>query len=124
MRCSVIGGAPYTPYDLEKSELVSAWDVSGRPYLDYDRYNSERYNSFAQVDLRLDKDFYFKKWRLGFYIDIQNVFNSSLKQPDAWISTGEIVNPDAPKEEQRYRLKPIKMESGNLVPTLGLTAEF
>lgn len=124
MRCSVIGGAPYTPYDLEKSELVSAWDVSGRPYLDYDRYNSERYNSFAQVDLRLDKDFYFKKWRLGFYIDIQNVFNSSLKQPDAWISTGEIVNPDAPKEEQRYRLKPIKMESGNLVPTIGLTAEF
>ena len=124
MRCSVIGGAPYTPYDLEKSELVSAWDVSGRPYLDYDRYNSERYSSFAQVDLRLDKDFYFKKWRLGFYIDIQNVFNSSLKQPDAWISTGEIVNPDAPKEEQRYRLKPIKMESGNLVPTLGLTVEF
>lgn len=29
-----------------------------------------------------------------------------------------------PRASMRYRLKPIKMESGNLVPTLGLTAEF
>lgn len=124
LRCSMVGGAPYTPYDLDKSSLVSAWDVMGRPYTDYSRYNTERYSAFAQVDLRLDKDFYFRKWRLGFYIDIQNVLNSSLKQQDAWISTGEIINPEAPAEEQRYRLKPIKMESGNLVPTLGLTVEF
>lgn len=123
-RCSVIGGAPYTPYDLETSSLVSAWDVSGRPYLDYSRYNTGRYDTFAQLDLRVDKDFYFRNWRIGFYVDVQNVLNSQLKQPDVYINTGEIINPEAPAAEQRYRLKAIPMKSGNIVPTVGLTAEF
>lgn len=124
MRISCIGGAPYTPYDLDKSALVEAWDVLGRPYLDYTRYHEERSPAFAQVDLRVDKLFYFPKWSFGFYIDLQNILNSKFIQQDAWISTGEIINPEAPKNEQRYRLRSIPMESGSLVPTIGIMAEF
>ena len=32
---------------------------------------------------------------LGFYLDIQNVTGSKLRQPDVLISTGEIANPEA-----------------------------
>lgn len=123
-KLSCIGGAPYTPYDLDKSALVEAWDVTGRPYLDYNRYNEERNPTFTQLDLRIDKLFYFQKWSLGIYLDLQNVLNSKFVQQDAWSSTGEIINPEAPKNEQRYRLKNIPMESGSLVPTIGLMAEF
>ena len=29
-RLSAVGGTPYTPYDVEKSSLVEAWDAQGR----------------------------------------------------------------------------------------------
>lgn len=72
-KLSAIGGSPYTPYDVEKSSLVQAWDVTGRPYYDYERFNSERLGAFAQLDVRVDKNFYFPKWSLGMYVDLQNV---------------------------------------------------
>lgn len=123
-KLSCIGGAPYTPYDLDRSALVEAWDVAGRPYLDYTRYNELRSSAFAQLDLRVDKVFYLPKWSIGIYVDLQNVLNSKFVQQDAWINTGEIINPEAPKEEQRYQLRNIPIETGSLVPTIGLMAEF
>lgn len=30
---------------------------------------------YHQLDLRIDKVWYFNKWRLGFYLDIQNLYN-------------------------------------------------
>ena len=39
MKVSCIGGAPYTPYDADKSSLVTAWNAQGKPYYDYTRYN-------------------------------------------------------------------------------------
>ena len=41
-----VGGAPYTPYDLEKSALKAAWDLQGQGYIDYSRFNSERLKAF------------------------------------------------------------------------------
>ncbi len=123
-KLSCIGGSPYTPYDVDKSSLVEAWDAQGRPYYDYDAYNTGRLDAFAQLDLRVDKDFYFKKWRFGVYLDLQNITGSKLKQPDALMSTGVIENPEAPHSEQRYVMKTVKQESGTILPTIGLTVEF
>ena len=124
VRLSAIGGAPYTPYDEDKSSLVEAWDAQGRPYYDYSRYNSGRLEAFAQLDLRVDKVFYFRKWLLGLYVDLQNVTMSKLRQPDVLFATGEILNPEAPPSEQRYQMKRIEQVGGTLVPTLGVTIEF
>lgn len=123
-KVSCIGGSPYTPYDVEKSSLVEAWNVQGRAYYDYSRYNQERLPVFGQLDVRVDKTFYLKKCMLGFYLDIQNITASKLRQPDALISTGQIENPSAPLSEQRYVMKSIRQESGTLLPTLGITFEY
>ncbi|WP_417128039.1 TonB-dependent receptor [Phocaeicola sp.] len=123
-KVSCIGGSPYTPYDVEKSSLVEAWNVRGRAYYDYSRYNQERLPVFAQLDVRVDKTFYLKKCMLGFYLDIQNITASKLRQPDALMSTGQIENPSAPLSEQRYVMKSIRQESGTLLPTLGITFEY
>ena len=124
MKVSCIGGAPYTPYDAEKSSLVTAWNAQGKPYYDYTRYNEERLSAFTQVDIRIDKTFYLKRCMLGFYIDLQNIAGSKLKQADVLMSTGVIKNPDAPIAEQRYVMKSLKQESGTLLPTLGITFEY
>lgn len=123
-KVSCIGGSPYTPYDVEKSSLVEAWNVQGRAYYDYSRYNQERLPVFGQLDVRVDKTFYLKKCMLGFYLDIQNITASKLRQPDALMSTGQIENPSAPLSEQRYVMKSIRQESGTLLPTLGITFEY
>ena len=124
MKVSCIGGAPYTPYDADKSSLVTAWNAQGKPYYDYTRYNEERLPAFTQVDIRIDKTFYLKRCMLGFYIDLQNIAGSKLKQADVLMSTGVIKNPDAPITEQRYVMKSLKQESGTLLPTLGITFEY
>lgn len=124
MKVSCIGGAPYTPYDADKSSLVTAWNAQGKPYYDYTRYNEERLPAFTQVDIRIDKTFYLKRCMLGFYIDLQNIAGSKLKQADVLMSTGVIKNPDAPIAGQRYVMKSVKQESGTLLPTLGITFEY
>lgn len=124
MKISCIGGAPYTPYDVEKSSLVTAWNAQGRPYYDYTKYNTGRLPAFGQLDVRVDKTFYLKRCMLGFYIDLQNVTNSKFKQPDILMSTGVIENPSTPMAEQRYKMKYITQKSGTLMPTLGITFEY
>lgn len=123
-KVSYIGGAPYTPYDEDKSSLVEAWDAKGQPYYDYSLYNTGRLPNFAQLDLRVDKSFYFRRCMVGLYLDIQNITGNKLKQPDVIMSTGIIENPSAPVSEQRYKMKYLKQESGTVLPTLGVTVEF
>lgn len=124
IRVCAIGGSPYTPFDSEKSSLVEAWDAQGKAYYDYTRYNAERLSAFAQMDVRVDKTFYLKRCMLGFYLDIQNITDSKLHQPDVLMSTGQIENPSAPASQQRYIMKSVRQQSGTLLPTLGITFEY
>lgn len=122
----LVGGAPYTPYDLDKSSLREAWDVIGQGYLDYADYNSARLKAFNQLDLRIDKQFYFSKWSLMLYADVQNVLNFKADQPDLLIlqtdPTGTpVIDPDDPS---RYLLKLIDAESGTVLPTIGIIIEL
>ena len=123
-KLSVIGGAPYTPYNEEKSSFVEVWNASGRPLYNYDLYNTGRLASYAQLDLRIDKNYFFRKWRLGWYVSLQNATGSKLKEQDAFISTGEVLNQNVPLSEQRYRMRTIKQETGSIIPSLGITMEF
>lgn len=118
------GGSPYTPLDEFRSSLVAAWDASGRAYRDNSKYNSLYLKQFNQLDIRVDKEFYFKKYALKIYIDIQNILNREYKDADVLISTGNILNPNAPANEQRYEMKTIELESGTVLPTIGVTLEF
>lgn len=123
-KLSYIGGAPYTPYDIERSSLVQEWDKRGKAYLDYSQYNTLTRGNFYQLDVRVDKSWYFKKWMLGVYIDVQNITKSTLKEPDTTVSTGVIEDTSLPLSEQRYQFKYLKQESGTVVPTIGVTLEF
>jgi len=121
-----VGGAPYTPFDLQKSSLIDAWNVTGQGYLDYSRFNSLRLKGFNQLDLRVDKKFYFNKWSLMLYADVQNVLNYKAQQPDILVLQTDLTGAPLidPQDPQRYLLKYIKADLGTVLPTLGIIIEI
>lgn len=124
-RWRFVGGLPYTPWDLEKSALVEAWNLKGGPYLDYSRLNSERFDPFHQLDLRIDKSYYFNKLTAKFYIDIQNFYNFQAKQNNIIVraedANGNFILQD---NGTRYVLNEIESTSGTVLPTIGIIIEF
>jgi hypothetical protein len=121
-----VGGAPYTPADLAASSYVPAWDARGREYPDYNRFNQLRLKSFHQLDLRVDKTYYFKTWSLNLYIDIQNVYNFKAENPPNYTNLdpeGNKVYSDPPLN-QFYQLRQISSESGTILPTIGIIVEI
>ncbi len=119
-KVSATGAAPYTPYDVDASSNIIDWDISGRPTYDYSQYNTERLDPYVQVDLRVDKVFYFERWKLGLYLDLQNALVDKYREPDIPVSTGveDSSNPG------HYEMKYIESVSGTLLPTFGVTAQF
>ncbi len=117
------GGGPYTPYDLELSSRVNAWDVQGMGYLNYARFNRERLSSFHQLDIRVDKQFYLNNFSLMLYLDVQNVYNFKATQPPILILEEDEAGMPIVYEENgimRYRLKELQNNIGNILPSIGI----
>lgn len=121
-----IGGSPYTPWDLQKSSIKFAWDAQGKGYLDYSKFNQERLGSFQQLDLRIDKAFYYKKWSLMLYMDIQNAYNFKADLPPSLVLQTDAngIPVTDPNDSSRYLLKTIASSSGTVLPTIGIMIEF
>jgi hypothetical protein len=127
-RWRFLGGAPYTPIDEDLSTLKSAFDITNQAYLDFDRFNELRLKPNHQLDLRIDKEFYFKKWLLNLYTDVQNVYNFQSEGAPAYTTVKDesgkpIVTLDGQGQE-RYQLRMIEMLGGNILPTLGIIIKF
>ena len=126
MRWRFIGGAPYSPIDMEKSTIREAWDIRNQSYLDYDNFNTLRLASTHALDLRVDKEFYFKKWTLNLYTDVQNAYNfQSESEP---IYTNKDVNGDVLKDPggdpTKQGLRILDNTSGTILPTVGIIVKF
>lgn len=126
-----VGGPPYTPFDIAKSSIRPAWDVRNAPYLDYGRFNTLRYGNFHQLDVRVDKKYFFNKWSLILYFDVQNIYNFKFDDQDLVTNLDENGNLNLdpateglPYEQQRYILRRLPNESGTFLPTLGIIVEF
>ena len=121
-----IGGAPYTPWNVERSAVKTAWDAQGTGYIDYNKFNENRLKAFHQLDLRVDKSWYYNNWSLMLYFDVQNAYNFKADQQDYLVrvedATGNPVTD--PNDPNKYLLKTIKSNSGTVLPTLGIMIEF
>ena len=125
-----VGGQPYTPYDLYTSSLVQYWDVTNFPALDYNQFNQLRFQSFNQLDLRIDKEWFLKRVTLNLYVDVQNVLNTKTTSSTFLVQELDaegnpiIENPTDPIELQRYRMKELESVAGTVLPTIGIIIEF
>ena len=126
MKWRFVGGAPYTPYNFEKSSYMAAWDLQGKGYLDYSKFNTERLKAFHQLDIRIDKEYFFSGWSLMLYADVQNVYNFKADQPALLIretDSNGLPFTD-PLNPLKYSLKYISNSSGTVLPTIGIIIEF
>jgi hypothetical protein len=139
LRFRYLGGAPYTPYDINRS--LDNYPFTYEPVLDYARLNGSRLRGFHSADLRIDKKFNFRGWTFDLYMDIQNAYNSqnpsvpgfTLKRnPDESYSTttgepyvaGSYSNPAAPNTRQKGVPVLLENTSGALLPSIGFVIEF
>lgn len=103
------------------------WQTTHRPVLDYSLVNSQRLPPFHQLDLRIDKTWYLKKWTLGIYVDIQNLYNykaygADILMPETDLNGNYVIDPNNPN---RYKMKSYRNDiGGTIIPTLGVIIEF
>ncbi len=120
------GGPPFTPYNVSETIRRDNWDI--RPYAlpDYERLNTDRIGAFHQLDVRIDKKYFFRKWSLDIYVDIQNAYGFKSKfqdnidvQRDA--SGTPVVDQANP---QFYLPKFVQNTYGTVLPSIGLIVEL
>ena len=122
----LVGGKPYTPYDLDASSLIANYDVENRGVFDYNRLNSERFETYTQLDIRVDKTWYWKKMSLNFYVDIQNVLSSQADAQSVLLPTldangNKIVDAN---NSNKYVLEELDRTNGSILPGFGFILDF
>jgi len=120
------GGLPYTPYDIAYSTLTYVWDINRQGLLDYNQLNAERIDPYHQLDIRIDKQWFFSKWNLDVYLDIQNVYNFQTElQPLVDVVKDADGNPVInPEDPSRYSVNFLENTNGTLLPSIGIVIEF
>jgi len=127
-------GLPYSPF-AEASSLVINWDVNNRGIRNFDQLNTVQADNFNAIDLRIDKKWFFDKWNLNIYLDIENLTGNAVALPELILDRpldengtpkgdGIIVNPNAPLNQQRYLLKELEPAAGTAIPSIGLLVEI
>lgn len=94
-------GRPALPA-IYAGDAGSYLPINGRSY-------SERLPVFHQLDVRIDKRFQFRTWRLNMYLDIQNVYNNPVAE-------AYVYNYDFSQQAYQTGLP--------LIPSIGLRGEF
>lgn len=122
----LVGGRPYTPYDYDASATISNYDINNSGILDYDLLNTERYSIYHQLDVRVDKTWYWKHFSLNFYVDIQNILGSKAEEQSYLIpfidDNGNYVID--PNDDSKYLIDEVENTSGTVLPKLGIIIDF
>ena len=120
------GGAPYSPIDEELSTNREAWSITNQYYIDYERFNSLRLSSNHSLDIRIDKEVYFKKWVLNFYADVQNAYNYQSESIPIYTNKdtdGNIIK-DPGGDPNKQGLRILDNTSGTVLPAVGVIVKF
>lgn len=125
-RWRYLGGAPYTPDDVALSSQQSVWDVTGRAVPDYAQLNSRRNGPLHQLDMRLDKRWFWRGSSIELYLDVQNVYAftprlAPILVVDRDAAGAPITDPADPSAYLTHRLRE---DAATPLPTLGITIAF
>ena len=127
-------GLPYTPFS-DVSNQVSFWNINNAGIRDYTQINTQRAAASNTIDLRIDKKWFFDKFTLNLYFDIENIFGNAVGSPIMLldreldgdglpIGPALIENPTDPIGEQRYKVKLQDVTQGTPIPSLGILFEI
>lgn len=126
LKWRLTSGSPYTPSDTAVSTLIPVWDARGVAVPDYSRLNSQRIAPYHQLDLRVDKKWFFDAWSLNIFLDIQNTYGLTIPGPPILDVVRDdmdqpIVNSNDPS---RYQYRYLENNLGIVQPTLGIVVTY
>ncbi len=130
LKYRLAGGSPYTPFDLQASQ--QSYLLLGTGILDYTKLNSQRLNTFNQLDFRLDKKFNFKKTSLDVFIDVQNLLAFKQQSPPNYTfkrnddNTAFATTDGKPSALDGSNSIPVLLPNNSALstPTIGIIFEF
>lgn len=130
LKYRLAGGVPYTPYNLPASQANFA--TLGNGILDFSQLNTERLNTFNQLDFRLDKIVNYKNVSFDFYVDLQNVLFSRQQAPPTYTfkrladNSGFETTDGLPLQSDGSNAIPVLLQddSSLITPTIGIIFEF
>ncbi|MEZ4847792.1 MAG: TonB-dependent receptor [Bacteroidia bacterium] len=119
-------GTPFTPANVDLSSRIAVWDVTRSEIPDYSLLNTQRIKDYHQLDIRVDKKWFFKAWSLNLFIDIQNLYGYKVPGPPILDVVKDengfpLVNPDDPS---RYQTRFLENNLGIFQPTLGIVVTY
>lgn len=130
MKYRFAGGTPYTPFDLQASQLN--YGTFGTGVLDYTKINTKRLKPFQQFDFRVDKKMNFKKTTLDIYLDVTNallfkkydlpnyVFERTTDNTAFATTDGQALQQDGSNAVPKILNEP----QLTVIPSLGFIIEF
>lgn len=126
LRWRLYGGTPYTPYDVDRSSMVSVWDITRQGIPDYTRLNTLRLDPSHSLDFRVDKKWFFQKWSLNLYLDIQNAYNyQSRGVPYLDVERDTDGNPVLDTNNPgHYKMVQIENTLGTVLPSIGVVIDI
>lgn len=126
MRWLFTGGGPFTPFNINETVRRANWDIRPFGVPDFDRLNTRRLRSFHQLDMRIDKKYFFPRWSLNVYFDVQNLYNFVTRFDDNIdVQRDNNGNPVVNQEDPNFYLpRFIQNTSGNVLPTIGVIVEL
>ncbi len=124
------GGAPYTPFDENASQLN--YLSRGQGILDFTQLNTLRLRSFNSSDIRIDKKWNFKKTTIDLFLDITNWYRAKTPEPDTYTfqrnadNTGFATTDNQPIKPDGSNAIPVRLinNEASFVPSIGLIVEF
>jgi hypothetical protein len=120
------GGLPFTPTD-STSLSQESWDFYGRPLLDYRLLNTERNRAFHQLDIRIDKKWFFERWSLDVFMEVQNITGAVVPQPSyVDVVRNPLTGSPVPSAVNPgyYDARQLDPSSGAVLPALGIIIEL
>lgn len=126
LRWRFIGGTPYTPADVDRYSIIPVWDAFRQTMPDYSQLNTQRLPAAHQLDVRVDKKFFFKKWALNLYLDVQNVYNFKAQLAPYYVPATDPAgnNLISPTDPMRYQMRQVSNPTGTVIPSFGIVVEI
>ncbi len=133
-RWQLLGPTPFTPYDIERSSRREVWDTNSQGLPDYSRLSEDRLATFHQLDVRIDKRFFFDRFNIALYLDVQNVYafqaelqpflNVRRSEQGLPLPAGTDHNPQFRPDREYYQTYLLENLSGEVLPTIGIIFEW
>ncbi len=120
------GGAPFTPFNVAETVRRTNWDVRGFGVPDFRMLNTMRTSAFHQLDLRIDKKYFFERWSLNVFFDIQNAYNFQTRLQDNIDVVRDGNGNPVPNPEMTdfYIPRFVDNLAGTILPTIGIIVEL